>query len=292
MWGINRKKERMNLIEQIYILVHHDKYPTIELFSNQIYIGLANYSIVVKKSSHQYMSRPFGQCFNYVIPDELTYYSMSYIECYRKCLTHHYNENFNCVPYIIDKFITGYDLIANETKICSTNTENVLNRRPIEKIFVKKCLKKCPKECFRVDYSSEVKERLSYFSNQVWLNIDRSYRPLQRLIVWDSSEPMFAYIDEPVMTFTQYLVYCGGLMGLWFGQSVKDLFSLLIDKSFWRSIIYEIVAIFEIVKQLLVILCLMTCKILNSTIKHSFIFFVNIINYCLAILLMLKNRLF
>ena len=34
---------------------------------------------------------------------------------------------------------------------------------------------------------------------------------------------MFVYIEEPVLTFTQFVVNCGGLMGLWFGKSVKDL---------------------------------------------------------------------
>ena len=196
------------------------------MFSKLIDIEKNNYSIVVKKSSHQYMSSPFGQCYDYV-PNKLTYHSMSYIECYRKCLIHQYIEQYNCVPYIIDNFITEYDLTNNETKMCSTNTENVMNRRPIEEIFVNKCSNECPKECFRVDYSSEVKERSTYFSNQVWLNSYSNDRSVQRSVVWDSYEPMFAYIDEPVLTFTQYLVYCGGLMGLWFGQSLKDLFSLL-----------------------------------------------------------------
>ena len=215
IWEHGQIEDHESYIKHSYVVFHHEKYATIDLIINSVEIFLTNYSIVVKKSSHQYMSRPFGQCYNYAIPDKLTYYSMSYIECYRKCLTHHYIRQSNCVPYIIDKFITEYDLTNNETKMCSTNEEDVMNRRAMEKVFVKKCSKECPKECFHVKYSSEVKERSSHFSNQVWLNSQMMERAYQRLIVWDSSEPMFAYIDEPVLTFTQYLVYCGGLMGLW-----------------------------------------------------------------------------
>ena len=258
------------------MLCHHDRFPTKDMFNKLIDISERNYSIVVKKSSHQYMSRPFGQCSDYKLPNELTYHSLTYIECYRKCLKHQYIKQYNCVPYIIDNFITEYDLYNNETKICSTNTEDVMNRRPIEEIFVNKCSKECPKECFRVDYSSEVKERSTYFSNQNWFDSFYYNRSVQRSIVWDSYEPMFAYIDEPVLTFTQYLVYCGGLMGLWFGQSLKDLFSLIIDKSFWRSIIYKIHLIYETIKQIYVMLCLITYKILISIINYSLIFFFNI----------------
>ena len=217
---------------------------------------------------------------------------MSYIECYRKCLIHQYIKQCNCVPYIIDNFITEYDLTNNETKMCSTNTEDVMNRRPMEKTFVNKCSKECPKECFRVDYSSEVKERSTYFSNQNWFDSDYFERSVQRSVVWDSYEPMFAYIDEPVLTFTQYLVYCGGLMGLWFGQSLKDLFSLIIDKSFWRSIIYKIIIIDEILKEMFFLICMIIYKILISIINYTFNFFVIIINHCFSIVISLKNRLF
>ena len=236
------------------------------------------------------MSRPFGQCFDYRIPNEVTYQSMSYTECYHMCLIHHYIKKYNCVPYIIENFITEYNLRNKETKMCSTNTEDMINRRPIEKLFVKKCSKECPKECFRVDYSSEVKERSTYFSNQVWFESHKSDRPYYRSIVWDSYEPMFAYIDEPVLTFTQYLVYCGGLMGLWFGQSLKDLFSLIIDKSFWRSIFLKIFILYEIVKQILFLISIMTYKILISIFNYSFTLFANIIHYCFSIVLILKNR--
>ena len=104
----------------------------------------------------------------------------------------------------------------------------------------------CPKDCFNVEYYSTIKRTENYVDNQHWFDYpkieppivsgirtqkhDNNFkeRPVERRIVWDTSKPMFAYIDEPVMTFTQYLVYCGGLMGLWFGQSLNDLIQLMI----------------------------------------------------------------
>ena len=153
--------------------------------------------------------------------------------------------------------MTEYDETNNNIKRCSTNRDDVRNKRLEEPIFKEICSEKCPKECFRVEYSSNIKKRNTYLSNQDWINSGLK-RPMteqfithnkayERVIVWDSSEPMFAYIDEPVMTFTQYLVNCGGLMGLWFGQSLKDGFSLLINKTFWRSFYYKILIIYRFV---------------------------------------------
>ena len=166
-----------------------------------------------------------------------------------------YIKSWECVPYLIDNFITEYDLTNDETKSCSNNTlEDMNNRKRVERGFVEKCLKICPKECFRVEYSSKLKERESYFDNQVWLTKQTYFRPFERVIVWDSSEPMFAYIDEPVMTFTQYLVNCGGLMGLWFGQSLKNMFSLLIDKTFWYSVYRKIPIIYNLTIECIIII--------------------------------------
>ena len=59
-------------------------------------------------------------------------------------------------------------------------------------------------------------------------------RPIDRRILWDTNKPMLSYIDSPDMSFTDYVVYCGGLLGLWFGQSLKDIILLSID---WFKII-------------------------------------------------------
>ena len=54
-----------------------------------------------------------------------------------------------------------------------------------------------------------MKERETYFDNQDWVNKEEydAFKPFETVIVWDSHQPMFAYIDEPVMTFTQNLFF-------------------------------------------------------------------------------------
>ena len=269
VWERFRREKTYIAIYQNGVYFHHDRTPTFDIIKNNEHsIMTNNLSIVVKKSSHQYMSRPFGQCYDYQIPDKTIYNGMSYMECYRKCLTHQYIKSWECVPYLMDNFITEYDLTNDETKRCSTNRDDIINRRRDERYFVGKCLRICPKECFRVEYTSKMKERETYFDNQFWLkNSKKSYRYEERVIVWDSSQPMIAYIDEPVMTFSTFLVNCGGLMGLWFGQSLKDVFSLLIDKTFWRSVYHKIQMIYNLTLEFIVIIIKIISSLLLSLIN-------------------------
>ncbi len=51
----------------------------------------------------------------------------------------------------------------------------------------------------------------------------------EKNIVWDSTQPMFIYKEEAVMSFTDYLCYCGGLLGLWFGTSAKDFIYFILN---------------------------------------------------------------
>jgi hypothetical protein len=59
---------------------------------------------------------------------------------------------------------------------------------------------------------------------------------LERSLVLDSTQPMFVYNEESVLSFTEYLCYCGGLIGLWFGTSAKDIIVLLDESRIWIAI--------------------------------------------------------
>ena len=222
------------------------------------------------------MSPPFGKCSNYEIPKALTYYAMSQHECYRKCLSWQFILEWNCIPYVIRTFITEYDLV-NYSNICSTkNLQDVVDRMDFENEFKEKCLKICPRECFSVEYSTKVIDIETFFNNQEWVNqFDNKF--YERTVLWDTSEPMFAYIDEPVLTFTQYLVYCGGLMSLWFGQSVKDLLTLFINISFWRFFKNIFSSLLNIIEQKIIDLILFMKKIILS-IFDSISMFINVIS--------------
>ena len=56
---------------------------------------------------------------------------------------------------------------------------------------------------------------------------------LERSLVSDSTQPMFVYNEESILSFTEYMCYCGGLIGLWFGTSAKDIVFILIRFRFW-----------------------------------------------------------
>ena len=142
----------------------------------------------------------------------------SQTQCYRNCLKQLYKTRFNCVPLFVDKLLHESDinyLTNNENKLCETSPQMLKHIRNIESNI---CRNKCPDDCRKVYYSS-VKRKSN--STDIIFG-QQNFGPLHRRFVWDS-HPMLTYIEEPVLTFTQFVVNCGGLMGLWFGKSAKDL---------------------------------------------------------------------
>ena len=60
-------------------------------------------------------------------------------------------------------------------------------------------------------------------------------------IIWDTTQPTFSYLEKPVLTFTGYLVYCGGLVGLWFGTSAQDVLVYFKGLEIWKVIRYKFI---------------------------------------------------
>ena len=170
------------------------------------------------RSSRQYLRSPYGQCFDYRDSD-----SKSRQQCLRKCFRDNHEKSFQCIPPFIDFHISELDFIPNTTQLC------LKLHKEFEQKFRDKCMKFCPKECLRVEYSYRITESDSRSGIDHWLRQYRERRLYSKLIQWDSSEPMFAYTEEPVMLLFYYLVNCGGLMGLWFGTSAKDLITIIIN---------------------------------------------------------------
>ena len=231
----------------------------INRFDVEFEVGF-NYTIFLSKTSKQYLSRPYGKCSNYDKNWRQPFGAHNYIQCYRKCIQFKHKTRFDCIPLIIDNFITELDFDSVDNKVCSFET--FFERQNSSEEFQEFCVNKCPKDCFKIEYYSEIKKSTKYQDNQHWFDHpiaelppnsgvyredfnepDRFYeRPVERRIVWDTSKPMFAYIDEPVLTFTAYLVYCGGLMCLWFGKSIEDFIKITINmiKTIKRKIAYII----------------------------------------------------
>ena len=84
------------------------------------------------------------------------------------------------------------------------------------------CLKYCPKDCLTVEYNSRVISSDSQIGNDLWHNLSLENRTTETSLVWDSTQPLYVYREEPVMSLTDYMSYTGGLFGLWFGTNGKD----------------------------------------------------------------------
>ena len=187
---------------------------------------LRNYTFSVIRSSRQYLGSPYGQCSDYRDSD-----SKSRQQCYRNCFRDNYLKTNHCIPLFIDYFVSELDFIPNTIELCSKSYKELVQK------FSEKCIKLCPKECLREEYSYRITESITRTDIDHWLEQNEEQRLYSKLIQWDSSEPMFAYTEEPVMSLSDYLVNCGGLMGLWFGTSAKDIINIIIESEIIKKVI-------------------------------------------------------
>jgi len=69
--------------------------------------------------------------------------------------------------------------------------------------------------------------------NELWHKLSLNNRTTEKALVWDSTQPLYVYREEPVMSLTDYMSYTGGLFGLWFGTNGKDFIIWIIESRFW-----------------------------------------------------------
>ena len=181
-----------------------------------------NYTFSVIRWSRQYLDSPYGQCSDYRDSD-----SKSRQLCYRKCFRNNIEKTFQCIPLFVDYYVSELDSIPNTTQLCFESYKQ------FEQKLREKCLELCPKECLREEYSYRITESNSKPGIDYQSRQERRQRFFSKSIEWDSSEPMFVYTEEPVMSLSDHLVNCGGLMGLWFGTSAKDIIVFIIDNQFF-----------------------------------------------------------
>ena len=240
-------------IEQAYIKIHSTEIPSDFMrhnYDTHLLID-SNYTISVSKTLRQSLSRPYNKkCNDYNDSSGQPLAVTSHTQCVRNCIKEYSVKHFNCIPLFIDGVSHELDFNFNQSvdnrifcsvlkkynKIYSNNeTEfnQLLTKWIKDKRKVKEnCVQLCPKDCLTIDYSTSIWRLENLLGNQYWFDIKPSLRPFKRTVVWDTSQPMFAYIQQPVITFTDYLVRCGGLIGLWFGASAQDLLLMMNDNNF------------------------------------------------------------
>ena len=223
------------------ILLHSQPVPNFdELPLVDLKVSSDNYSIVVTKNLRQYLEPPFGECSIYSKNSGQPFNASSHMQCYRLCLGNFAERLLNCTPLLIDGSFSELDFPTNETNLCLFKEYKQFDESKRIKQLIEKCKNLCPIDCQTVDYSYSVHRTDTQIGNEFWYNLSESERYYRKSLIWDSTQPMFAYNEESVMSFIDYLVDCGGLTGLWFGTNAKDLIILIIGSQFWTKILHKI----------------------------------------------------
>ena len=222
------------------ILLHSQPIPHLtEMISVDTQTTADNYSLVITKTMRSYLKPPFGNCSDYSTETDRLFNGSSHMLCYRQCFRSQVKDLLGCVPLFTDDSLNELDYISIEEKLCPHEKLSYLLKNVPEYDVISKCKTICPKDCLTVDYNYYLRKSDSLIGNEFWHNLDKTKRLSKQSLIWDSTQPMFEYKEESVMSFTDYLCYCGGLMGLWFGTNAKDLIILIIESKFWLKLWIE-----------------------------------------------------
>jgi hypothetical protein len=155
--------------------------------------------------------------------------------CLRKCYQKYCQKKFRCSPLIIKSIISSIDEENNELKFCSRELNDLCDEEIIRENIRNQCLKYCPKDCIDFEIKQTHTEDIMRFHQS---NEDKKDFKVQ--IFWDKNYPLISYIETPVMSFTEYLCNCGGLLGLWFGTNAYQIIRYIMDSGNWISIKYKL----------------------------------------------------
>jgi hypothetical protein len=165
--------------------------------------------------------------------------AFSQSSCLRKCFQNYCQKRFKCSPLVIKEIISSIDEEENEMKFCSKELSDLCDKALNDKNISKKCTKYCPKDCIQFDIQlSEV-----LHSHREKESDDFTE---EKTLVWDNNYPLIFYIETRVMAFTDYLCYCGGLFGLWFGSNANQVLTYALNLRNWISLKDKFMNIFQI----------------------------------------------
>ena len=215
-----------------------------------------NRDLLFQKVLHKYLKPPHGMCDDYDNEDKTPFNSNNQWHCYRQCLKNLCQKEFKCKPVFIDNTINELDFTSNDLIDCNYSLQNSFDKFIEENNYRVKCLQICPKDCRNIDFKLRYLEyetgiNFTEFQENLMQNMEKMIQTrtypdsftkfadkyqIEKKLVVDSSQPMFVYNEESVLSFIEYMCYCGGLIGLWFGTSAKDIVFVLIRFRFWIKI--------------------------------------------------------
>ena len=187
-----------------------------------------NQTIILSKTIFQSLRKPHGNCSSYdgSRAGDRPFRAVCHRNCMRRCVRYYYRKvdklnSMGCQSLFIDNYLHELDFYKNlSEKLCFYFT---LYKRPYENLTITaKCMKYCPKDCLRVEYKSRVVSSDSDIGNDFWHNLSVDHMFTEKSLVWDSTQPLFVYREEPLLSFTDYMSHIGGLFSLWFGINGKD----------------------------------------------------------------------
>ena len=206
------------------ILPHHDIYPNYIAINDDYTDNIkSNITSLIRKVKHVHLGHPYSNCLDK--NNKITMKNMgtprSHVHCYRRCLLTEAYAKFNCFMPFLDFIIHQLDQDIfkdfNVSNICKYQQyhefEIIRKTTNINEL----CVNRCPKPCVNVMYHQQNIDSDTLSGNSYWFNKRHQDRQCSKKLMWDISQPGYAYIEEAKITFTDYLVNLGGLMGLWYG---------------------------------------------------------------------------
>jgi hypothetical protein len=154
-----------------------------------------------------------SKCFNYKIDGLIK----SRGHCINYCIINKILKKFDCIPINLLQFVTLFDSISLNSTFCSGKNFEYFDE---EKDCKNKCLKPCKESFFTI----ASKEDYGFYNQ--------------------NEEKYIIYINTIYMTFINFIISFGGLLGLWNNVSFYDLEQYML-KLFGKFICFKIITNFS-----------------------------------------------
>jgi hypothetical protein len=206
----------------------------------------------IAKKSFVFLGTPYKSSCSYYDSSHTVFNSSSHKHCIRQCLRNYCEIKMNCSCFIfkrnevINEIISQFDSTTYD--ICLKSKQYMLS---FYDNYSKLCTHLCPIDCINDEFIITNQQKKKLF------RIDSNIKEFS--LKWDDTKPFIVYRETPVMTFTGYFCYIGGLFGMWFGISANQLFEKLIEnyRIYYRDFIHFNLILFY---NLLEILCYIKSK--------------------------------
>jgi hypothetical protein len=230
-----RKFKRTFIRQKLVLLMHSNRFDTFKRSTKNLDKSVDDYEFekitapMIYKligTKQQFIENGKEICSHYKSNDR-PFNAFSQSVCLRKCYQNYCQKRFSCSPLVIKEMISSIDEQKNEMQFCSQELNDFCEKAINEINLSKECAKYCPKDCIQFDIqlskiivSPKKTDSLTHKTE----------------LVWDKNYPLIAYIETRVMTFTDYLCYCGGLFGLWFGSNANSVLNYASNPRNWISL--------------------------------------------------------